>query len=148
MFKFRFETLLAARRHAEEALQKELADARRALAVEQAVLRDKKNMRRACLKNLRRKQGQRFRSPEIHLYGPYLQRLERDIDIQQKRVAGAERHVNQKRLILMDVLKKRKILEKLKERDQKAYLETLAVRERKFIDEAAGRNHAAAGRRP
>jgi flagellar FliJ protein len=148
MFKFRFETLLVARRHAEETLQKELSDARRALAVEQAALRNKKDLHRQCLRNLRRKQAQGFRTADIGLYGPYLQWLTRDIDIQQKRVAGAERHVNQKRLALTEAMKKRKILEKLKEKDQQDYLKTMAVRERKFIDEVAGRHHGAAGRRP
>lgn len=147
MFKFRFETLLVTRRHAEETLQKELSEARRALAAEQAALRDKKSTRRQCLQDLRRKQQQSFRTPDIHLYGPYLERLERDIDLQQKRVAGAERKVNQKRLALIEVVKKRKILEKLKEKDQQGYLKTIAVHERKFMDEVAGRQHAAA-RRP
>lgn len=144
MFKFRFETLLVARRHAEETLQRELSEARRALSDEQAALRAKKSTRRQCLQDLRRKQQQRFRTADIHLYGPYLERLERDIDIQQKRVVGAERNVNQKRLALMEALKRRKILEKLKEKDQQAYLKSMAARERKFMDEVAGRNHTAA----
>jgi flagellar FliJ protein len=148
MFKFRFETLLVTRRHAEETLQKELSEARRALAAEQAALRDKKTTRRECLQDLRRKQQQSFRTPDIHLYGPYLQRLERDIELQQKRVAAAERKVSQKRLALTDVVKKRKILEKLKEKDQKNYWEDMALRERKFMDEVAGRQHASARRRP
>jgi len=148
MFKFRFETLLITRRHAEETLQKELSEARRTLAAEQAALRDKKSARRQCLQELRQKQQQRFRTPDIHLYGPYLERLEGDIDLQQKRVAGAERKVNQKRLALTEALKRRKILEKLKEKDQEVYLKAMAVRERKFMDEVAGRQHAASGRRP
>jgi flagellar FliJ protein len=148
MFKFRFETLLLARRHAEETLQKELSDARRALAAEQAALRDKKNTHRQCLRDLRQKQQQCFRTPDIHLYGPYLERLERDVGIQQKRVAGAERNVSQKRLALTEAVKRRKILEKLKEKDQQGYLKALSVRERKFMDEVAGQRHAAAGHTP
>ena len=148
MFKFRFETVLVTRRHAEETLQKDLSDARRVLAAEQAALRDKKGTRRQCLQDLRRKQQQSFRVPDIHLYGPYLERLERDIDLQQKRVAGAERKVNQKRLALVEAVKKRKILEKLKEKNEQDYLKSMTVRERKFMDEVAGRHHAAAARHP
>lgn len=148
MFKFRFETLLITRRHAEETLQKELSEARRALAAEQAALRDKKSARRQCLQDLRQKQQQSFRTPDIQLYGPYLERLERDIDLQQKRVAGAERKVNQKRIALMEAVKRRKILEKLREKDQQSYLKSMAVRERKFMDEVAGRHHSTAGRHP
>jgi flagellar FliJ protein len=143
MFKFRFETLLVARRHAEETLQRELSEARRTLAAEQDALRDKKSTRQQCLRNLRRKQQQGFRVPDIHLYGPYLERLERDIGVQQKRVAGAERNVSQKRQALAEGVKRRKTLEKLKEKDQEDYLKAMAVRERKFMDEVAGRGHAA-----
>ena len=143
MFRFRFDTLLTARRHAEECLQKELSEARRALAAEQAALREKKNARRRCLQDLRRQQRQSFRVPDMLLYGAYLQRLGRDIETQQKRVTGAERQANQKRQALVEALKKRKILEKLKESDQKNYLKALTERERKFIDDVAARSYSA-----
>jgi flagellar FliJ protein len=141
---FRFESLLIARRHAEECLQRELSEARRALADEQSALREKKGARRRCLQEQRRKQRQGFRGPDMLLFGDYLQRLERDIDTQRQRVAQAERKAGQTRLALIEALKKRKIFEKLKEKDQESYLRTLAERERKFIDEAAARNHSVA----
>jgi len=78
------------------------------------------------------------------LFGDYLQRLERDIDAQQKRVATAERRVGQKRQALIEAMKKRKIIEKIKEKDRDSHLRALAELERKFIDEAAARSHSAA----
>jgi flagellar FliJ protein len=146
MFKFRFETVLNTRRNAEEVHQKELAEARRALAAEQAALRDKRGTRRRCMQELQRTQRQSFRAPAVQLYGPYLARLERDIDAQQKRVAGAERHVSQKRSALIAAVKKRKVLEKLKEKDQKDHMNAMALRDRKFMDDVASRQHAAAKR--
>jgi flagellar FliJ protein len=142
VFQFRFETLLSTRRHAEECLQKELSEARRALAVEQTALREKKNARRRCVQDQRRKQREHFRVPDMLLFAAYLQRIERDIDLQQKRVASAERKVSQARQALIQAMKRRKMLEKLKEKDQDTYLRTLAQRERKFIDEAAARMHS------
>jgi flagellar biosynthesis chaperone FliJ len=41
-------------------------------------------------------------------------------------------------------MKKRKILEKLKEKDQETHLRSLSERERKFLDEVAARTHAMA----
>jgi flagellar FliJ protein len=143
MFRFRFETLLTTRRHAEECLQKELSEARRALAAEQAALREKKNVRRRCLQDLRRQQRKGFRVPDMLLYSAYLQRLDRDLEAQQQRVTGAERQASQKRQALVEALKKRKILEKLKESDQKNYLKALTERERKFIDDVAARSYSA-----
>jgi len=142
MFKFRFETVLATRRNAEEVYQKELAEARRALAAEQAALRDKRSTRRRCMQELQRTQRQGFRAPVIQLYGPYSGRLERDINTQQKRVAGAESKVNQRRSALIEAVKKRKVLEKLKEKDQKEHLDAMTLRDRKFMDEVASRHHA------
>jgi flagellar FliJ protein len=142
VFQFRFEALLIARRHAEDCLQKELSVARRALADEQTILKEKKNTRRQCLQEQRRKQRRSFRGPDMLLFQTYLQRLEHDIDAQQKRVAAAERQAAQKRLALIEALKKRKILEKLKERDQESHRRTLADAERKFIDDVAARNHS------
>jgi len=144
VFQFRFETLLNARRHTEECLQKEVSEARRALADEQSTLREKKSNRRHCLQEQRRKQRRGFRGPDMLMFQAYLQRLELDIDVQQKRVASAERKVNQKRQALIEAVKKRKILEKLKEKDQDSHRQALAEAERKFIDEVAARNYPSA----
>jgi flagellar export protein FliJ len=96
------------------------------------------------MQELQRTQRQSFRAPAVQLYGPYLARLERDIDAQQKRVTGAERHVNQKRSALIAAVKKRKVLEKLKAKDQKNHVNAMALRDRKFMDDVASRQHAAA----
>jgi len=142
VFQFRFEALLTTRRHAEECLQKELSEARRALAAEQTALREKKNARRQCVQAQRRKQRQSFRGPDMLLFGDYLQRLDRDIDVQQKRVTSAERKTSQKRQALIEAMKRRKMLEKLKEKDQDNYHRHLSERDRKFIDEVAARVHS------
>jgi flagellar FliJ protein len=141
VFQFRFETLLMARQNAEECLQKELSEARRRLAAEQFVLREKKGARRQCLQERRRRQRQGFRGSDMLLFEAYLHRLNRDIDGQRKRVAQVERQVGQTRLALIEAMKKRKILETLKEKDQASHIRTAAERERKFIDEAAAWNH-------
>lgn len=144
MFQFRFEALLNARRHAEECLQKEFSEARRTLADEQSILKEKKSNRRHCLQEQQRKQRQGFRGPDMMLFLAYLQRLERDIDVQQKRVASAERKAGQKRQALIEAVKKRKIIEKLKEKDQESHRQALAEAERKFIDDVAARNYSSA----
>lgn len=139
MFQFRFEALLIARRHVEEGLQKELAEARRALAEAQSALRDKKAVRRRCLQEQLRAQRLTFRGPDMLLFDAYLRRLGRDIETLQKQLLSAERKAQQKRYALMEAVKKRKMIEKLKEKDHEKHLKALAERERKFLDEAAAR---------
>jgi flagellar FliJ protein len=142
MFIFRFETLLTTRRHAEEVRQKELSEAKRALASEQALLRESRESRRRSLTELGRRQGVDFRAADLALFGSYLDRLAREIDARMKRVAAAERRVAQQRLLVVEAMKRRKVLEKLREKDEREFRETHARNERKFIDEIATGRHA------
>jgi flagellar FliJ protein len=141
MFHFRFETLLSQRRNAEERLQKELAEARRALAAAQDALAETKKALRHCAQDMRRKLDRRFRAADIRLYAPYLERLRQEVDARQKRVAAADRNVAHTRQALIEAMKKRKILDRLKERQHETYLKEASRRERKFVDEVAGRHH-------
>ena len=140
MFTFRFETLLTTRRHAEEALQKDLSDAKRALTAEQALLRESKDAHRRSLLDMARRREQAFHPPDLQLFGPYHERLARDIDLRLKRVAAAERQVQQKRRLLIEAVKRRKVLEKLREKDEREFRQNLSREERKFMDDVAGRN--------
>ena len=142
MFQFRFETVLAQRRHVEESFQKELAEARQQLSAAQAVLREAKETRRQCMREMRRKQRDRFRADDILLYYPYLERLKQEIELHVKRVAAAERKVAQRRQALLEAMKKRKILDKLKEKQFQTHLKAEAGREQRFTDESAAQQHA------
>jgi flagellar FliJ protein len=142
MFRFRLETILTQRRHVEEASQKELADARQELGAAQAVLREAKNTRSQCMRDMHRKQRDRFRADDMLLYYPYLERLKQAIELNMKRVAAAERKVAQKRQALLEAVKKRKILDKLKEKQFQAHLKAEAGREQRFADESASQQHA------
>jgi flagellar FliJ protein len=142
MFRFRLETVLTQRRHVEERCQKELADARQELSAAQAVLREAKGTHRQCMRDMRRKQRDRFRADDMLLYYPYLERLKLDIELHMKRVAAVERDVEQKRQALLEAVKKRKILEKLKEKQRQAHLKAEAGREQRFTDESAAQQHA------
>ena len=141
MFRFRLETILTQRRHVEETFQKELAYASQELAAAQAVLRQTKGTHRQCMRDMRRKQRDRFHADDMLLYYPYLERLKQDIELHMKRIAAAERNVAQKRQALLEAMKKRKILDKLKEKQLQAHLTAEAGRERRFADESAAQQH-------
>jgi flagellar FliJ protein len=142
MFRFRLETILTQRRHVEESFQKELAGARQEFAAATAVLREAKDTHRRCMGDMRRKQRDRFRADDMLLYYPYLERLKQDIELHMKRVVAAERKVAQKRQALLEAMKKRKILDKLKEKQLQAHLKAEAGREQRFADESAAQQHA------
>ena len=142
MFSFRFESLLSQRRHVEEALQLDLAEARRVLSVEQAALRESKRARSQCMRDLRRAQQERFRVNDVLLHYPFLERLQQTIDGQLRRVAAAERKVNQQRYALLEAVKKRKTLEKLREKQAQAYQREAAASEQRVHDESAAQQYS------
>jgi flagellar export protein FliJ len=60
----------------------------------------------------------------------------------QRQAAAAERELAARREALIEAMQKRKTLEKLRDKDQRVYAMKAAERERKFIDEVAGRGAA------
>lgn len=139
MVRFRFETLLNQRRHAEETCQREFSEARRLLAEEQAELSRLKNALRAADRQWRRRQTRHYRPVDLQLHTAHMEDLVRTIEAQRKRVDTAERQLRLRRQGLIEAVKKRKILEKLEEKDRKEHERKLAAREIKLIDEVAGR---------
>lgn len=142
MFRFRFEALLTRAQHTEELRQKELAEAGRQLAARQAALRDARQALRACRRAWRRRQEQPFRPVEIQLHLARMDELAAAMVERQRRAAAAERELASRREALVEAMKKRKTLEKLRDKDYRRYAMKAAERERKFIDEVAGRGAA------
>jgi flagellar export protein FliJ len=142
VFRFRFEALLTRARHNEEVRQKELAAASRLLAARQAALRDARGALRACRRAWRQRQDRPFRPIEIQLHLARMDDLAAAMAERQRQAAAAERELAARREALIEAMQKRKTLEKLREKDQRVYAMKAAERERKFIDEVAGRGAA------
>jgi flagellar FliJ protein len=96
------------------------------------------------------KQARRKNSLELHqrqkkggmvsgliLYFRYLDRLTADIDKQKRRVVQTKKRFEQKRRELLEILKKRKTLEKLKEKGFNTFQQQQLKKERDLLDEVA-----------
>ena len=142
MYRFKLEALLNHRRHQEEICQKELASYQRKLSAEQELLRRTKQLKRENVTKLGARQKESIRVSEITLYLNYIAQLSMQIEEQAACVREAAKKVNQKRKELIGIVKKRKTLEKLKEKDLLAYQKKLMQDERKFMDEVATTRHA------
>lgn len=141
MFKFKLEALLNQRRYQEELLQKDLADAKNALIDEQTRLRGQKDTKRQCVQALHDKQQTSKSAACILSFFTYIDRLSKQIEIQQQCVIDAENKFIAVRNDLIEVVKKRKSLEKLKEQQHRAYLQEIQQNERNFMDEVAVNRH-------
>lgn len=142
MHRFKLEALLNHRRHQEEVCQKELAQAERLLADEKGCLRRQKTEKRDHIQKLQIKQKEKINVSDIILSVNYIQQLSDKIEEQKNCVREASQKVNQKRQELIVIVKKRKTLEKLKEKDRLAYQQKMMRNERKLMDEVASTRHA------
>jgi flagellar FliJ protein len=139
MYQFNLEPLLNHRRYHVEVLQKELADVKMRLDGEKEKLWLLRQKKRKTVQRLREKQTAGRPASEIKLYIDFVEQLSKEMEAQRRNVLEAKRNFNLKRQDLVAAMKKKKILERLKEKGLQAYEQEQIKRERNLIDEVAAR---------
>ena len=137
MYKFPLKAVLKYRKMLEENLQKELGVLKRLLADDRKKLSDIKNIKRKYTKELQSKQQKAISVSDSLLYIRFIDRLSRNLVVQNDRVLQSEKNVDQKRNELLEALKKKKVLEKLKEKGVETYNQNALNKERSFLNEMA-----------
>lgn len=138
MYQFNLEPLLNHRRYLEELLQKELADLRIRLDAEKDRLWILRQKKRKTVLQLQEKQTDGRPASEIKLYIDFVEQLLKEMEAQRQKVLEAERLFSLKRQDLVAAMKKRKILDRLKEKGLQDYEQEQLKRERNLMDEVAG----------
>ena len=138
MYRFNLEPLLNHRRYQEEILQKELADLKKRLAAEKDKLWVLRQKKRQNVQQLQEKQTDGGPASEIKLYVDFVDQLSKETQAQRQNLLEAERHFNLKRQDLIAAVKKRKTLDRLKEKGLQAYQQKQFKKERSLMDEVAG----------
>lgn len=141
MYQFKLQTLLNHHQHQEEVCQKDLAEAQRDLSDAREKLRRLKNDKGENIQKLQARQEGRHHKSEILIFINYISQLSSDINAQGQQVHKASENVTRKRNNLVAIMKKRKTLEKLKEKEWLEYQQKLLQAERKFNDEVAATRH-------
>ena len=141
MYRFKLEPLLNHRRYQEEVLQKELVALKMRLLAEQDQLQALKKRKRRYLQQLLSKQKKGRPASEIKLYVDFVDHLTAELEAQHQKVADAQQSFDQQREALVAAMKKRKVLEKLKEKGRQAYEHTQRKKERELLDEVAGHQY-------
>jgi len=141
MYQFKLEALLEHRKRVEENLQREFAQAVRQVDEEKARLGELHQDRARCQAQLAQRQAALRNVSEIPLYFGYLNVLDGLIARQQEKVALSQRHQELRRKELLGGMKKRKILDKLKEKGAADYQRAMERQERAFADEVAISRH-------
>lgn len=137
MYKFTLEPLLNHRKSVEDNLQKELGVCKTCLAEENRKLRTYKKEKNRVLGEMQQKQQEGITVSENLLYFDFIDRLSRDLDKQKQRLSEVKKKYNRKHNELIEAVKKRRILEKLKEKQLDEYNQRLEKSEQNFINEVA-----------
>jgi len=141
MYRFKLQALLNHRRHQEENCQQELAEAQRVLTDARERFQHLKKDKLENIEKLKARQQERHHISSILIFVNYIDQLARDLEAQTLKVDQASKSVNRKRDNLIAIMKKRKTLEKLEEKERLEYQQQLMQAERKFNDDLAATRH-------
>jgi len=92
-------------------------------------------------RKLRHKLAHRATIADLITFQRFLNLLTDNLDKQKKIVATVQKKVDEKQAKLIDAVKNRKILDKLKKKESVAYGQRLMQKEQSFMDEIAGSRH-------
>jgi flagellar protein FliJ len=137
MYRFNLEPVLNHRKLVEETLQKDLAILKISLIDENERLITYEESRVKLLEELQKIQKEGTTTSDILLYLPYIEQVSKDIERQKNRVLELENKVEQNLKDLLEATKKKKALQKLKEKAFKAYNQKLIKNEQDFLNEVA-----------
>lgn len=141
-FNFRLETVLQHRRRIEEECQRELTAALADLAEEKRALAGIEASRDREREEFQQKLKSNMTASEMLLYQRYFDQLAVDILEQKRKVAGTAQVFEKRRTELVTALKKRKVLDKLKEKQMTAAAKKGLKQEQNFMNEMAVTRHA------
>ena len=135
MFKSPLEPVLKHRKFIEENLQKELAAIEKSIVIETQKLQEYRSS--VCQLSADLKQRQKEGSPvsEIFLFLGFIEQQSKNIRNQEKHVSEIRKRVELKRQDLIEATKKKKTIEKLKEKQLRAHEQVLQKKEQVFLDE-------------
>jgi flagellar protein FliJ len=136
MYQFNLEPLLNHQRFIEEQHQKALAEIRQKLEEQNALLEQLLRKEATMTARLKEKQSEPLSSDDLILYRHYFDRLREEVARQRERTLETERCFRVKQEALIEAVKKREMLEKLKAKGLSAYQEKIIRKERADLNEA------------
>jgi len=135
MFHFKLQPVLDYRKQIEEQFLSEFADAKRRLKYEKERLDLLESKKKDLITQLESMGEGNVTVADISLCRSYLKRIRDDESCQREVVLQLDGDLEDKRIKLVDAIKKRKVLEIIKEKKTEEYRTNLIHNERKELDE-------------
>ena len=141
MYRFKLQVLLDYRKRIEEGLQIELSLIQRELENARQALLSSQQEKTHYEEELAEREAREVNLQESILYRDYLRGIRKKIQEQRDRVASIKIKFDKKQEELLAATKNRKVLEKVKEKHAKEFIEELQKKERAFDDEVGIRRY-------
>lgn len=141
-FQFRLQRYLSVKEQIEAQKEIEYAAALRAVEEEKEKLRALEDSREGAVQGLRKSVSTRIMPIEIKRYNNTIERLKQMIAVQLGRLASAREFAERKRLELVEAMKERKAIEKVRENAFEEYLKEEDRAARLLTDELTSYKYA------
>ena len=141
MYRFNLQVLLDYRKRIEEGLQIELSQIQRELEKEKQLLLAYRREKNYYEEELVKREEKEINVNEALLYRDYLRGMRIRIKEQRDSVAKIKGDFDIKQNELLNATKKRKVLEKVKEKEWNRFKENIERRERILVDEVGMRKY-------
>lgn len=135
MFKFKLQSVLEYRLNIEEKILNEFSDVKRYLEEQKAVLRALLSERESLINDLRNMQRATMRAEDIATLVHYIENIRMKEKDQKNIIHQAKEQVENKRKVLVEAVKNRKIMENLRDKHAEAYQKNFNAMEQKDSDE-------------
>jgi flagellar protein FliJ len=135
MFKFKLQSILEYRLNMEEKILNEFSDVKRYLEEQKAVLKALISERESLINDLRNMQRDTMRADDIATLVHYVENIRSKEKEQKNVIHEAKAQVEDKRKVLMEAVKNRKVMENLRDKHADAYQKNFNEMEQKNSDE-------------
>lgn len=132
---FKLQQVLNFRKEVEKARSMELAEAKQELETASDRLKQEERHAAKVESELAAKQAEGIDSSELLIYSNFFHKKSRDIKQQKQEVDTLGLMVDERREILLDAAKEKKVLESFKEKKVAAGRKEQSIKERDFLDE-------------
>ena len=141
MYRFNLQVLLDYRKRIEEGFQIELSLIQRELENARQALLSSQQEKTHYEEELAEREAREVNLQESILYRDYLRGIRKKIQEQRDRVASIKIEFDKKQEELLAATKNRNVLEKVKEKHAKEFIQELEKKERAFVDEVGIRRY-------
>lgn len=135
MFKFKLQSILEYRLNMEEKILNEFSDVKRYLEEQKAVLKALISERESLINDLRNMQRDTMQADDIATLVHYVENIRSKEKEQKNVIHEAKAQVEDKRKVLMEAVKNRKVMENLRDKHADAYQKNFNEMEQKNSDE-------------